>query len=61
MKKWHMEGIVNGRDNSLGRRLIIPDEAQMYGRLRNYRSAVARECALVTAIRNIAGWFLRLI
>lgn len=60
MKKWHMEGIVN-TGNSYGRRLIVPDEGQMYGRLRNYRSSVSRECVLVVAIRNIAGWFLRLI
>lgn len=60
MKKWHMEGIVNA-GNSCGRRLIVPDEGQMYARMRNYRSSVSRECVLVAAIRNVAGWFLRLI
>ncbi len=60
MKKWHMEGIVKA-DNSYGRRLIVPDEGQMYARIRQYRSSVSQECLLVATIRNIAGWFLRLI
>jgi len=60
MKKWHMEGIVKA-GNSYGRRLIVPDEGQMYARIRQYRSSVSQECLLVATIRNIAGWFLRLI
>ncbi|MBM9529231.1 hypothetical protein JWG42_03555 [Desulfoprunum benzoelyticum] len=55
-----MEGIVKA-DTSYGRRLIVPDEGQMYARTRNYQSSVSRECALVAAIRNIVGWILRLI
>lgn len=61
MKKWHMEGIVN-TGTSYGRRLVVvPDEDQMYGRIRGYVSARRKENALIGRLRKIAGWLLSFI
>ena len=60
MKKWHMEGIVS-QGASHGRRLEVPTEDEMYGRIRGYASARRKECALAELLRKAAGWFLRLI
>ena len=60
MKKWHMEGIVS-QGASHGRRLVVPTEDEMYGRIRGYASARRKECALAELLRKAAGWFLRLI
>ena len=60
MKKWHMEGIVRPAA-SYSRRLEVPDEDQMYGRIRGYVSARPRESMLIVVLRKVAGWFLSFI
>ncbi|KAB2888170.1 MAG: hypothetical protein F9K32_17480 [Desulfobulbaceae bacterium] len=61
MKKWHMEGIVNA-GTPYGRRLVVvPEEDQMYSRIRGYASARRKENALIGLLRKIAGWLLSFI
>lgn len=60
MKKWHMEGIINA-GASYGQRLVVPDEDQMYSRVRGYISAQPKENALIGLLRQIAGWLLSFI
>lgn len=60
MKRWHMEGIVN-IGTSYGQRLVVPDEDQMYGRIRGYVSTRRKENALIGLLRQFAGWLLSFI
>ena len=59
MKKWHLEGIING-NNLYGRKIIIPDESHMYRRVAQaYRRQGGKEPVVVSFIRDVVGRVLR--
>ncbi len=59
MKKWHLEGIINC-NNLYGRKVIVPDESQMYCRVvQAYHSKKYKEPMLVSLLRDAVGRVLR--
>lgn len=61
MKKWHLEGIINC-STVYGRKVFLPDENQMYGRMAQaYRRQGYKESAVVSFLRDTVGRVLRRI